>query len=168
MKRFLTNNNKSDEVLSKAIEQVHIQAAFAFNSLFKGEHHYYAFIIALNCFSLLCYICPDMVDQTDASTFRSSNNQAGLSSNTSEMPPISDTPEVIYWNQPVFALQMMKFSVVFLEALHCTTEHLQMESQLFWFDCWTGLNAMEKSLCKDKVCPASFWVSLCSTLTTCY
>ena len=159
VKRFIVDDNKSDLVLSEAIEQMHVQAAFAFDSLPKGEDHYHAFVIALSRFSLLRYTRPNIISQTDVGgTPGTDNGQADLDLNIPGVPPMPDIPVVVYWNQPIFAPKLKGFSAVFLEALHCATEHLRLDRQPSWFDRKAGgtTTRAKKLLHEDQVRPAGF------------
>ena len=105
-----------------------------------------------------CITILRFTNETDAdSTSGTDNGLAGLDLNMPGVPPMPDIPVVVYWNQPIFTPQLKKFSAVFLEALHCATEHLQFDRQPSWFDRRAGATTAraKKLLRENQVCPGA-------------
>ncbi|EKM53979.1 uncharacterized protein PHACADRAFT_257516 [Phanerochaete carnosa HHB-10118-sp] len=150
---------RGDEALARAIEQVNVQAAFTFDLLPNGEPSYYAFIIALDRFSLLHYIRPGTNKQAGGGMAGEEDHEADPGLDIPGLPPMPDIPKVVYWNQLIFTPGMKGFSTVFLDALACATKHLGLNHQPSWFDPKPGTThgtrlreEFEQFLQREQVC----------------
>lgn len=119
------NDQRFEKRFAAAIPQVNEQAAYAFQTIKKGDR-FYAFIIVASRFSLLRYSRP--IPSAGASDRSSSDSNI-----MSERVVMPDSPEVVYWSQAFLDAARPSFTEVFLDAVDQLLTHLGLTLQASWF-----------------------------------